>query len=88
MSGRGIRLARAGLVAFCIEVEEGRAWAKERRRGFNGFSHLPRSPGNLFRSCLHNSPSKKECFFETTCLVKAPYQISSQIFWESEISNS
>lgn len=88
MSGRGIRLARAGLVAFCIEVEEGRAWEKERRRGFNGFSHLPRSPGNLFRSCLHNSPSKKEYFFETTCLVKAHYQISSQIFWESEISNS
>lgn len=57
MSDRGIRLARTELVALCNEFEEGRAWAKERRCGFNGFSHLPRSPGNLFRSCLHNSPS-------------------------------
>ena len=51
MSDRGIRLARTELVGLCNEVEEGRVWAKERRRGFKGFSHLPRSPGNLFRSC-------------------------------------
>jgi len=52
MSDRGIRLARTELVALCNEVEEGSAWAKERRRGFNGFSHLPRSPGKSFQIML------------------------------------
>lgn len=52
-----IRLARAELVALCSEIEEGRAWDKEKesRRGFSEFSHFPKSPGNLFRSRLHNS---------------------------------
>lgn len=84
MSDQWIDLARAELVAFCNEVEEGRAWAKESRRGLK----TPLAPfldhqvifSDHACTALHLRRNRRPIFFETTCLAKSTISDPISIF--------